>query len=314
MSVPRPAAAVLEASSIPVRRFARHEVAIRTISEYEAQLCERASRRRAQGLSVTDQDQPEEAFCLFPPNPSRPPLAIVGGMGPLAGAEAFRRACTHFGNSRAVVLYQACSVPDRSTVILHNAGQDGALCRGLAAQLASAVRWTACLASQAGRPIRCVLACNSAHFFWPWLDDELQTADVQMLSLVKSSVESLQLRPCHHVLLLTTEGARVGRVFSTPFRDAGIAFEEPPAVLGHLLMRAIFDGMKSLDDLRAVELGNRFFESVLETGHACDAILAGCTEIPLLIDRLKVFGSHRVASFLSRVPIIDPLEEALCRA
>jgi hypothetical protein len=75
-------------------------------------------------LTVTDQDQPEEVFCLFPARPDRPPLAIVGGMGPLAGALAFRQACTRIQNSRAVVLYQACSVPDRSTVILSEGRPD----------------------------------------------------------------------------------------------------------------------------------------------------------------------------------------------
>jgi len=319
MAVPRAAAVLLEIPPLPVTRFERHDIALEAMAGYAAALCERASRRRSQGLSVTDQDQPEEAFCLFPSSPLRPPLAIVGGMGPLAGAAAFRRACARFRNSRALVLYQACSIPDRSTVILNGGISNGdaadtALCRGLAARLAGAVRWSACLASPAGRPIRCVLACNSAHYFWRWLEDELRTDDVQMVSLVECSVEALHSQPCKNVLLLATEGARLGRVFSTPFRNSGIAFEEPSPTLSHLLMSAIFEGIKSLDRTRAVELGNQFFAAILETGRDFDGILAGCTEIPLLIDLLRTLGSRRVASFLARVRIVDPLEEALCRA
>jgi hypothetical protein len=45
-----------------------------------------------------------------------------------------------------------------------------------------------------------------------------------------------------------------------------------------------------------------------------DCILAGCTELPLTIDLLKRRGTPAVAALLSRVKIIDPLEEALCRA
>jgi len=309
-----PAVPAPRIQSVPVRRFERFEVAMQSVAAYEAALCERAAVRRSDGLPVTDQDQPEEAFGLFPASPLQPPLAIVGGMGPLAGAAAFRRACQRFGNSRAVVLYQACSVPDRSTVILSGNGPDTALCRDLAARLAAAVRLGASLSAQPGHPVRCILACNSAHYFWRLLQEELREDDLQMLSLVECCVDAFRLQPCGNVLLLATEGARVGKIFSAPFRDAGIAFEEPSAALSGLLMRTIFDGMKSLDSARAVEFGNRFFEEILATGRDYDCILAGCTEIPLVIDLLKTHGSRRVISFLSRARMIDPLEEALCRA
>ncbi len=304
----------------PVRRFEQSEAAVRAIEGYEAALCENAARRRLNGFAVTDQDQPEEAFCLFPARPLRPPLAIIGGMGPLAGAMAFRRACSRFLNSRAVVLYQACSMPDRSTVILREGAPDTSPCREMASRLASAVRLAAGLAGQEGQPVRCILACNSAHHFWRLLQDDLrrnaagQQREVQMISLVESTLEALNSRPGRNALLLTTEGARAGQVFSAPFRDAGVAFEEPSPALNHLLMRTVFEGIKSLDERRAVELGNELFETILRTGRDYDCVLAGCTELPLTFDLLKRRGSRAVVDFLSHVKIIDPLEEALCRA
>jgi aspartate/glutamate racemase len=84
-------------------------------------------------------------------------------------------------------------------------------------------------------------------------------------------------------------------------------------MLSRLLMRAIFEGVKALDDRRAVELGNEFFETILESRWDYDCVLAGCTELPLLIDLLRLHGSLAVAAFLSRVRIVDPMEEALCR-
>ena len=71
--------------------------------------------------------------------------------------------------------------------------------------------------------------------------------------------------------------------------------------------------MKSLDEHRAVALGNEFFETILRTGRAYDCVVAGCTEIPLTIDLLRRRGSRAVADFLSKVKIVDPLEEAICR-
>jgi len=190
----------------------------------------------------------------------------------------------------------------------------------MARRLAAAVGIAVGLAGQAREPVRCVIACNSAHYFWRLLQDELpanapgQRCQLQMVSLVGASLEALRLQPCRKTLLLATEGARVGQVFSAPFRDARIDFEEPPPSLSGLLMRAIFEGMKSLDTHRALDLGNEFFETVIASGRSYDCILAGCTEIPLTIDLLKLRGSSAVAAFLSRVKIVDPLEEALCRA
>jgi aspartate/glutamate racemase len=305
---------------VPVRRFEQYEAAVQALTPYEAAMCEKASWLRSKGLTVTDQDQPEEAFCLYPTRPLQPPLAIVGGMGPMAGAMAFRRACTRFRNSRVVVLYQACSIPDRSRVILREGALDAPLCRDVGLRLAAAVRLAVGLAGESVQPVRCILACNSAHYFWTLLRDDLRsdapgkTCDVEMVSLAESLLEELKRRSCRGALLLATEGARVGRVLSTPLREAGIGFEEPSPTLERLLMRTIFEGMKAFDERRAVELGNAFFEAILTTARDCDCIVAGCTEIPLTVELLRLHGSPNVADFLSRVKIVDPLEEALSRA
>lgn len=299
-----------------MRRFEHYEAAIQAMADHQAALCADASLRRSKSLTVTDQDQPDELFCLFPAHPDRPPLTIIGGMGPLAGALVFSQACAQFQDSRAIVLYQVCSMPDRSTIILSENRANTPLCHEVAFMLASAVRQAADLVASPGPTTRCIIACNSAHYFWRLMMDDLgyPAKQVQMISLVESSLEALRSRPCGRTLLLTTEGAQAGKVFSTPCRDAGIAFDEPSPALSRLLMRVIFEGMKSLDERRAVELGNEFFETILRSGEEYDCILAGCTELPLTIDLLKLKGSPAVINSLSRVRIVDPVEEALRHA
>src|ERR1035437_5112564 len=156
----------------PVRRFEQYEAAVQAMAGYEAALRENALRMRSNGLTVTDQDQPAEVFCLLPVRPPRPPLALIGGMGPLAGAMAFRRACARFRDSRAVVLYQVCSMPDRSTVILGEDGPDTPLCRGMASRLAGAVRLAVGLAGTASQPAPCIIARKSAPYLWRLLEDD----------------------------------------------------------------------------------------------------------------------------------------------
>jgi len=308
-----PAEWALEA---PVRRYAHWQDAVRAMTDYQAALCEGAAWRRARGLTVTDQDQPEEVFCLLPARPRHPPLVIVGGMGPLAGALAFRGACSRFRDSRAVVLHQACSMPDRSTVILCEGRPNAAACHAMASRLAGAVRRGVNLVPSSAGPARCLVACNSAHYFWTLLVQELRRTaagpgEVEMVSLVESSLETLGSRSCGRVLLLATEGARVGRVYSAPCRASGIVFDEPTPPLNRLLMRVIYEGVKALDERRTVELGDEFFRAVLRSGRDYECVLAACTEIPLAVDLLRLRGSPAVRGFLSRVVLVDPLEEAL---
>jgi aspartate racemase len=304
---------------VPVRRFARHQAAEEAMVGYQAALREDAARRRSRGSTVKDQDHRDEVFCLLPARPALDarPLVIVGGMGPLAGAMAFRRACARFEDSRAVVLYQACSVPDRSTVILGEGRLDTPACRRVASRLASAVRLAVGLAPAGHRPARCILACNSAHYFWPLVLEQLRRprpCPVEMISLVESAAEALRRLACRSALILATEGARAGQVFSAPFRAAGIPFDEPSPPLSLLLMRAVFEGVKALDERRALELGDELFEAVARSGRGYDCVLAGCTELPIAVALLRLRGRPAVRTFLSRVKVVDPLEEALGHA
>ena len=53
-----------------------------------------------EGREARDQDIPTELIRMVPPHPKHPPLLIVGGMGPLAGAQAFQDALKKFGDTR----------------------------------------------------------------------------------------------------------------------------------------------------------------------------------------------------------------------
>lgn len=76
-------------------------------------------------------------------------------------------------------------------------------------------------------------------------------------------------------------------------------------------MASIYEGVKSLDEARAVELGTEFFEGVARSQGAFDCVIAGCTELPKLIELLQARSTPTVRAFLSRATILDPLEAAL---
>ncbi|HEX7676828.1 MAG TPA: hypothetical protein VF713_01805, partial [Thermoanaerobaculia bacterium] len=98
--------------------FVESGAAIEAIHAYIRRLEASAAERRLGGEEVSDQAFPVALFALRPAGTVLAPLVLLGGMGPLAGAKGFARACAVFGESREILLLQACSIPDRTQVIL----------------------------------------------------------------------------------------------------------------------------------------------------------------------------------------------------
>jgi aspartate racemase len=261
---------------------------------------------------VTDQDYPEEAFCLVPKRETRPPLVLIGGMGPLAGARAFVQACQKCGHSRRITLYQACSVPDRTPVILASQrNQSNSSDLEMATHLADAIRRAIGLLPQTTEQADCIMVCNSAHYFYEPLV-RILARRINLISLTGSAIRTVRRRAIDRpVLLLCTEGARVGRIFSHVAAIAGVNLEEPSAEAEGLLMHAIYHGIKSMDDECAIQFGTQFFEAILRENGAYDSLVAGCTELPVLIELLRARSTPDITAFLSHAIIIDPMEAAL---
>ena len=140
---------------------------------------------------ITDQDFPVELIRMVPPFPKYPPLLIVGGMGPLAGAQAFDEALTtfkdalqQFGDTREIVLLQLCDVPDRTDALDADAALGGRsdlheqvvakMAEGLVGAEVNALETT----SRFGMA-HVVVACNTAHNFVPEAFDAYQQQRVQ---------------------------------------------------------------------------------------------------------------------------------------
>jgi aspartate racemase len=299
-----------------VHRFDDAREAMHAIGSYISWLQLQAISCRSNGAVVKDQDYPEDAFCLMPKRPYRRPLALIGGMGPLAGARAFIQACEKFGESRRITLYQACSVPDRTSIILagrRNPSHSSDL--EMATHLANAVCRALDLFPETTEWTDCILVCNSAHYFYEPLARILARFPAYRMNLISLTASAIR-RVCSEaiespVLLLCTEGARVGRIFSRAAAAAGVNFEEPSAEAELLLMRAIYHGIKSMDDERAVRFGTQFFETILREKGPYDSLLAGCTELPMMIELLRARGTPDVKAFLSHAAIIDPMNAAL---
>lgn len=279
--------------------------AVAAIASHRRELLAVATERRRRGYEVRDQTFRVETFALRPAAATRRPLVLVGGMGPVAGADGFERACRRFGETREIVLLQACAVPDRTRAIV--AGEHEAL----VSALVDAVRAALETVTSPHGPVDVLVLCNAAHAVLPTVMRRVaRTKEIHWTSLVECTAAALSRRGRGPTVLLASTGTRVGRVYSHRFDVDGIEYREPSDALQHQLMRAIYDGVKALDGETALDAGARVFADVLDEHPEASRIVAACTEISEILAGLRRKGSDALRDRLSKAVVIDPVELA----
>jgi aspartate racemase len=287
--------------------------------EYRSQHTLIAQAKRERGEVIADQNYPVEVIALRPKRIQASPLLLLGGMGPLAGVIAFEQACQIFKNSREIVLFQACSLPDRTAIIQQITQNIGEFSLGhqLVLMLEAAIREAFQYIHSNNKPTQVIVLCNTAHYFLPEVWHRLQVNSpkivhkLQWVSLIESVMQHLQKSHLCQPLILGTSGTRLGRIYSQPLHSSGIVYLEPNESLQVTLMESIYQGVKAFDPDFACQVGEKFFVELLKTQPNIDSIIAGCSEIPCLLEWLKPTSIDTVKRFLSRIEIIDPVQIAL---
>jgi aspartate/glutamate racemase len=282
------------------------------------------------GGKPKDQNFPVELIRLVPPNPKHPPLLIVGGMGPLAGAQAFQDALKKFGDTREIVLLQLCNVPDRTGALNADAKLGGrseehdkvvaTMKDGLLRAEKHALKTT----SQFGTA-HMVVACNTAHNFAPEAFVEYQQERAQngalkldsMIDCVTAELKKSQAGKDSSVVILGTDGTLKTKLYINPLEENGVKCAVPDVDGQKLLMGAIYDGVKAFDTNKTLEYGEALFRRLAETGQITPGqpfvVLAACTEVPEIINVLKTQGSPAIQKLLAQVQVADPMSITLAR-
>lgn len=297
--------------------FEDAQQAIAATIEFREHLHAIAHYKKLRSETVEDQSYPNEAMVLRSFKPQAPPLLLLGGMGPLAGLGGFEVACEMFQNNRDIVLFQACSLPNRVTVIQQKTQGvvDGEV--DLVRLIAIAIREAMQYISLSIEPVDLIVLCNGAHYFLPKVMQQLLVdysqifSRLQWISLIDTTIEYLQQRNFRKPLILCTTATRLGRVYSQPLQEVDIAYFEPNTELQSILMQSIYQGVKTSDCDFACKVGEHFFVELLKLQPAVDCIIAGCSEIPYLLQWLKNNSCLQVKEFLSNLEIIDPVKLAL---
>ena len=211
-------------------------------------------------------------------------IGILGGMGPLATADLFRRIVEKTPAKRdqdhpRIIIYNNPKIPDRTAFILGN-GEDPR--PELIASARKLEEWGTDFI---------IMPCNTAHFFAETIQKAIKIPLVNMVEETAKVVREMGLRK---VGLLATDGTIKGLVYHRALLKYGVGIAVPNKVDQEEVMRAIYAGVKAGN----LELGRKLLlEVARRLEKRSDGIIAGCTEVSVALRQEDL-----------SVPLIDPMD------
>ena len=198
---------------------------------------------------------------------------VLGGMGPEATVDFMSRviALTDAGRDQdhvRMLVDHNPHVPNRQEAILDGGEDPGPVLADMAADL------------EASGADFLVIPCNTAYVFE---DAILAATHIPLISIVGVSIAAAQERApdASRIGLLVTDGCLKSGIYQSGLKAAGLEAELPTVEeLGELmtLIRSIKGGKRTEDTARGMAA---LADALVSRG--ADAIIAACTEIPLVL-------------------------------
>ncbi|WP_456421827.1 cysteate racemase [Thermococcus sp.] len=211
-------------------------------------------------------------------------IGILGGMGPLATAELFRRIVEKTPAKRdqdhpRIIIYNNPKIPDRTAFILGKGDDPRPELIDSARKLES---WGADFI---------IMPCNTAHFF----AETIQRAiGIPLVSMVEETAKRIEEMGLKKVGLLATDGTIKGLVYHRALLRRGILIAVPNKIDQAKVMRGIYEGVKAGN----LKLGRKLLlEVARKLEKRVEGIIAGCTEVSVALKPEDL-----------DVPLIDPMD------
>ncbi len=210
-------------------------------------------------------------------------LGIIGGMGPEATADLFKKIIDRTPASCdqehiPIVIDNYPQIPDR-TLYLKGEGQSP-----LPFLFESIERL-----ERTGVDCLC-MPCNTAHYFIKELREKASVPFISMIEAVVKEIKSMEKEPVK-IGLLATDGAMIGKVYHNAFESAGMKIADFDKETQQLAMNAIYT-LKSGDKKKAFEILNIAMKKIEKERY--DVVIAGCTEIPVLLPYIEKIDNLRI--------------------
>lgn len=198
-------------------------------------------------------------------------IGILGGMGPLATADLYRKIVLMTGASCdndhiRVYIDSNASIPDRTAAILHG-GEDP-----VPYMTDSLKKLVSCGADCL------IMPCNTAHYFLPRLQP---LTEVPFLSMLEAAAKAVAGRfPGKRAAILATDGTVQSGLYQAALEKEGVPYLLPDEEEQAAVMRVIYEGVKAGKPPEAYKVD---WERVIGgvSGRGAEVFVLGCTELPL---------------------------------
>ena len=215
-------------------------------------------------------------------------IGILGGMGPLATADLYRKIIERTRADRdsehiRVYIDGNAAIPDRTAAILHG-GEDPV------PEMLSALRHLEACGADC-----IIMPCNTAHYFLPRLRE--QTA-LPILDMQRITAAVCRERfPGKTAAILATDGTVQSGLYDRALDAEGVRWIHPGESEQKSLMHLIYGVVKAS---RPMEPEKEHWDAILDAlrGQGADLFILGCTELPVLAGVLPSEG-----------PFLDPTDE-----
>ena len=199
-------------------------------------------------------------------------IGILGGMGPLATADLFRKITEHTAAScdqdhPRVCIDSNTNIADRTAALLH----------GGADPVPEMVKSAQRLASIGAELL--IMPCNTAHNFY---DAVAASVSIPVLHMIAITRDALKARGVKCAGLLATDGTVQTGIYQRTFEGSGIELLTPDDADQAAVMDIIYNGVKAGDLAHNVAAFRAACEHLLARG--ADVLILGCTELPPAFD------------------------------
>ena len=203
-------------------------------------------------------------------------IGIIGGMGPLATIDLFRKLVenTPAGSDQEhlpILVANIPQIPDRTASILEGGESPVPAITKIGRDLESI-----------GADFL-LLPCNTSHYYF----DEIQAGlSIPVLNMVELTCHRAKRLGYKKVAVLGTEGTLKTGIYQTCLEKKGIKNVPIPEKDMHLMSYVIYDIVKAGDFTKDIERFRVLIEDLKSRG--AEALILGCTELPVLFNHFHL--------------------------
>ncbi len=207
-------------------------------------------------------------------------LGIMGGMGPAASCDLFKRItdltpATRDQEHLHIIIDSNVGIPDRTAYIL-GMGEDPM------PEMVKSIRRLEMMGAD-----YIAIPCNTAHYFY---DEIIKYTKTKILNMIYETGAYLKANfDYKDYLLLATKGTYKAKVYRNIFAEFNLNIIEPDISDQETIMDWIYNVKSSkfnVDPIEFQNIVNRY------TKNKEIPVILGCTELPILVEKIGVLGKY----------------------